>query len=177
MLIIYLSALDTQEEKDRFTVIYECCKERMYRTALGILKDDQKAQDAVHEAFLYLAEHFDALPTEHKYKIGAYLYRSTRNYALKILEAEKKTPEDIDPQWPDDAPGMEDRLVSTESLSRMMAALREMPDRYRLPLEYRFLEHKSVQEIAECMNISEDAAYKRIERGCNQLWKKLKEVD
>ena len=38
MLIIYLSALDTQEDKDRFTVIYECCKEQMYRTALGFLK-------------------------------------------------------------------------------------------------------------------------------------------
>lgn len=51
MLMIYLSLLDTDEEKSTFEALYYEHRIQMYHIAYGILKDEQLSEDAVHEAF------------------------------------------------------------------------------------------------------------------------------
>ncbi len=51
MLPIYLALLETEEEKQKFGLIYEKYRKLMHWVAKGILNDDRLAEDAVHEAF------------------------------------------------------------------------------------------------------------------------------
>ena len=52
MLYIYLSSLNTDEEKNYFEEIYLNYRQKMYGIAYSILHNAQDSEDAVHQAFL-----------------------------------------------------------------------------------------------------------------------------
>ena len=56
-MLLYLSMLDTQEEKDKFTFIYEQYQHFCWYVAYQLLGDAHLAEDAVQEAFLALTRH------------------------------------------------------------------------------------------------------------------------
>ena len=58
MLAIYLSMLETNEEKNQFEQLYIKYKQDMYAVAYGILKNKEDAEDAVHQSFLKIADTF-----------------------------------------------------------------------------------------------------------------------
>ena len=51
-MLCYLCLLDTEEEKSKFEELYNQYRKLMYLCAKEILRDEQLAEDAVHEAFL-----------------------------------------------------------------------------------------------------------------------------
>ena len=61
MLSIYLSVLDSDEDKSRFEVLYNLYRQSMYAIAYGILHNEFDAEDAVHESFLKIANHFEKI--------------------------------------------------------------------------------------------------------------------
>lgn len=52
MLTVYLSVLDTDEEKSKMEELYNTYKGLMLHIAFDILKDYDLANDALHNAFL-----------------------------------------------------------------------------------------------------------------------------
>ena len=58
MLAIYLSMLETNEEKNQFEQLYIKYKQDMYAVAYGILKNKEDAEDAEHKSFLKIADNF-----------------------------------------------------------------------------------------------------------------------
>ena len=58
MLQIYLTLIETDEEKQKFIVFYEQYRKLMFYIAKEILKEDQLSEDAVQEAFLRIAKNF-----------------------------------------------------------------------------------------------------------------------
>ena len=58
-MLLYLSMLDTQTEKEKFTEIYEQYQHFCWYVANGILNDAHLAEDAVQETFLALTRHLD----------------------------------------------------------------------------------------------------------------------
>ena len=58
MLQFYLQLLETEEELQKFTQLYETYRKLMHWTAEGILHDEYLAEDAVHEAFLRIIQNF-----------------------------------------------------------------------------------------------------------------------
>ena len=61
MLSIYLSMVETDEERDLVTRIYTHFERMMYKIALGILKNPQDAEDAVSEAFIRIIKNLDKI--------------------------------------------------------------------------------------------------------------------
>ena len=59
MLMFYLSLLEGDDNKALFTAFYTRYRARLYAVALNILKDPALAEDAVHEAFLRVINHFE----------------------------------------------------------------------------------------------------------------------
>ena len=56
-----LAALESEEDKRRFTKLYEENHVRAEQTALRILRDPHDAEDAVQNAFLQVIHHFDEI--------------------------------------------------------------------------------------------------------------------
>lgn len=62
-MIVYLQMIEGEEEKLRFAVLYETYRGLMFYTANSILHNSQDAEDAVHQAFISLAENFSKIKT------------------------------------------------------------------------------------------------------------------
>ena len=60
-MMIYLQIIDTAEERSKFERLYEQYKQLMFYTAFQILKQPQDAEDAVHHAFLSIAENISKI--------------------------------------------------------------------------------------------------------------------
>ncbi|MGN0612991.1 MAG: RNA polymerase sigma factor [Porcipelethomonas sp.] len=59
MLGIYLALIDDDDNKNLFEELYYEYRNGMYNIAFGILHNVEDAEDAVHEAFLCIANKFE----------------------------------------------------------------------------------------------------------------------
>ena len=70
-MILYLQMIDTSEDRSKFEQIYIEYRDLMFYVANRILDSDQDAEDAVHEAFLKVAENIKKLGNQSVQKPGA----------------------------------------------------------------------------------------------------------
>lgn len=77
-MIVYLQLIDTAEDRSKFEQLYEQYKQLMFYTAFQILKRPQDAEDAVHLAFLSIAENIS--------RISDLDCPKTRAYIVTIVE-------------------------------------------------------------------------------------------
>lgn len=75
-MLIYLQVIETEEDKSKFEDIYLEYRGLMYYVAYKRLHHEQDAEDAVHHAFMKIAENITAIdPVSPKTKQLEMLYR------------------------------------------------------------------------------------------------------
>ena len=90
MLSYLLAALESEEDKRRFTELYEENHVRAEQTALRILRDPHDAEDAVQNAFLQVIHHFNEISEIPCKKLGFWIISIVKNEALMILRRKQK---------------------------------------------------------------------------------------
>lgn len=90
MITIYLSVIETTEDKALFETIYDKYKNQMYSIACKILKDENLAEDAVQEALLGIAKQITIFREMPEDKLKAYICIATKNTALNLYKKEAK---------------------------------------------------------------------------------------
>lgn len=63
MLVLFLSILENDDERRRFTNIYEQYHEKMEQVAIRILQEQHDAEDAVQNSFVQIIRHFEKVYT------------------------------------------------------------------------------------------------------------------
>ena len=84
-MLMYLSILDTQDEKEKFTEVYEQYQHFCWYVANQMLGDDHLAEDAVQETFLALTRHMDKIEDVHSDRARNFLATIVRSKAVDIL--------------------------------------------------------------------------------------------
>ena len=79
MLDACLALLDTDEEKQRFTAIYNENKRLVHYIARRVLKDEQLAEDVTQDVFLRLAENFTKLSQKDGHTLRAWCVITGKN--------------------------------------------------------------------------------------------------
>ena len=85
MLSYLLAALESEEDKRRFTELYEENHVRAEQTALRILRDPHDAEDAVQNAFLQVIHHFDEISEIPCKKLGFWIIGDIPEYTITEL--------------------------------------------------------------------------------------------
>lgn len=85
MLVFYLAALDSDDDKNKFEYIYCKYYRFMLHTAAGIIKNSSLAEDAVHETFVQLLRGIDTLRIDNERALKSYLYMVTRERSIDFL--------------------------------------------------------------------------------------------
>ena len=85
MLVFYLAAIDSDENKNKFEYIYHKYYRFMLRTASSIIRDSALAEDAVHETFVQLLKEIDSLRIDNEKSLQSYLYILTRERTIDFL--------------------------------------------------------------------------------------------
>lgn len=165
-MLIYLSMIETEEEKSKFTRIYEKYRKLMFYVANRILQDDYLSEDAVHQAFLKIIDHLDKISENDCHKTKSYMVIIVRNCAINLYNQRKNHPT----VSLDENPGLaEDRPFEIEELDLLTKAVAKLPEIYRDILTLKYVHDLSNGEIAETLNLSEPTVRKRIERAKSRI--------
>lgn len=177
MLSIYLSMLDTEEQKTRFEQIYTKYHYSILKLAYSILENEDAAYDAVDASLTALARNIDALPDEtDEAKEKAYVYKTVKNMAYneaKKLNKAVSIDYSIEVSQITDNVSPADLLMAKESFDKLTSCIRSMPEEYRDTLTLRFVYNMSCSEIAKSLGENYNTVKSRIRRGAILLRERL----
>ena len=159
MLTMYLAMLGSEEDRERFTLLYEAHEKRLYAVALKVLRDPTRAEDAAQQTWLQVLRNWERINALDWDSAAKYLGVAARNAALDMLKKERwntSMPEDWDPPAPEDGQGEYQRLVEL---------IRSLPEAYRRVLELKFVEEETNQEIARRLGLKESTVSTKVQRG------------
>ena len=170
-MIIYLQILETPEEKSKFEQLYLEYKGLMFHVANEILHNEQDAEDAVHQAFVKIAENIKKIDDPICPKTHSYVVTIVENKAIDQYRKQQKrqTVELID--------DIQGTNVHYEGNNDLTKCILKLPARYREMILLRYHHGYSVREIAGMMGISLPAAIKLDQRAKNKLKKLCEEAE
>ncbi len=178
MLGFYLSLLDTAEEKSKFEELYITYKQDMFKMAMGILKSDFEAEDAVHEAFMIVVKKLSKISQINCPSTHAYLLIIVKNIALKMLKQKKREVADSGSLLGvvDDT-DIENEIISRLSVEELEIILRKLPEDYYNVLFMKMYMDFNISDIAESLGITYENAKKRLSRAKNKFKEILEEQE
>ena len=162
--------MHSEKDKEKLRLLYGKYKNRMYITACKVLSDPQRAEDAVHDAFIALSKHLDKIDDIDSVKTGAYMVKATRSRALNILRMglpEKETALDEAQAQADES--LLDEICRKESYNEIVNAILGLEERYRDVLTLYYLNDLSLSEIAELQGVKENTVKQQLFRGRKKL--------
>lgn len=159
MLPIYVFRSERDEDRRRFARLYKKNRRQLHRLAAGLLGPGPRAEDAVHDGFVKLIQHYDRLRDQSDSHLERWLLAVVRNRALDMLRKEARETE-LDPEtWEPTVP------PDLGEFQTLVSLIRGMPEDYRRVLELRFLAEWSMGEIARELGLTEGAVKSRVFRG------------
>ena len=172
MFFVYLSALETEEQRDKFEMLYDKYRGLMYYETGHLVSDPELREDAVHETFLHLIKIIDLIRVDNARELTSFICIITRNRTIDYLRrvSRQRSGEQLYLDELADLPASDpeeialDGLVLQEAIERV----KELSDDYRTPLELKVQGYK-IEEIARFMNVSQQVVKVRIHRARKKL--------
>ena len=166
-------------DKKAFGQLLRRHQKRLFRFVLGLTGSFDQAEDIVQDAFV---KAYQALDT---FEMGRdfYPWLSTiaRNRALNLIarEERKESLDKIQEQGFDTAsndPGPLAQVISSENQQRFYAALKELPEQFRVVFVLRHFEELSYDEIAKQLKIAPGTVDSRLFRARQLLVEALRDL-
>ncbi|HKW61850.1 MAG TPA: sigma-70 family RNA polymerase sigma factor [Candidatus Acidoferrum sp.] len=142
-----------QDDPARFDALYELHFERVYGFIAGRVQDRATAEDLTSDVF------YKALANLKSYEwrgvpFAAWLLRIAANAIIdRSHRASREYPMLDDP--PD--PGLKPDMLAVEHRARLFQLVKQLPETQRRVVEERFVDQRSIREIAERLGKSEGA--------------------
>jgi len=169
-----------QHEEAAFTEFFETYADRIYRLAIGLLKQEDDAEEVVQATF---ASAFEALDRfEPHARMSTWLYRIAYNHALMLLRRrhtvdplpeEEKDTTPFPVQLVDWSHLPEQHLLSGEAQEVLRTAINELPMGLRAAFMLRDMEGLSTAECAHVQELTEAACKVRLHRARLRLREQL----
>jgi len=155
-------------DADAFAQILSRHSAMVYTTCKRILRDAAEAEDVAQECFVELMRTRARIRSS----VGGWLHRLAVSRSLdRIRGAQRRRQREqrfaeaqsqqVKPEWDD-------------VLSYVDEALEELAEHYRTPILYRFFENQTHDAIGHMLGISESAVRARIDKGVEQIRRRLK---
>lgn len=157
-------------DKDAFISLIESTKAEMYKVALGILKNDSDAADAIQDTILSCYENLRSLRNPAVFK--TWMMKILINHCRKIYNVRKTI------LFLDEAQEHQSQLQNhiedsflTENQD-FLKLLNQIEEKYRIVLLLYYSEEFSIREIGTILGLNENTVKTRLARG-RGLYKKL----
>lgn len=157
------------ENKSKFEQLYAQYRNLMYYVADSILHNPQDAEDAVHNAFVYLAENLNKISDPVCPKTKSYIVTIVESKAIDIYRKKQRHPQ---LPWEEETVGFSVEYTDSHTIAACMAKL---PARYREVLLLKYAYGYTCREIARLMGISAVNADKLLQRAKAKLERLCKE--
>jgi RNA polymerase sigma-70 factor (sigma-E family) len=153
---------------DPLAVLYREHYRPLVRLANLLLGDQARSEEVVQDAFVRLQLKWGGL--RRLDRAPAYLRSAVLNGARSALRHNRVVDCDLERRRPvSDAPSAESGAVASDDRSRMVAALRRLPERQRTALALRYYLDLSEAEVADAMGVSAGSVKTHLHRGLASL--------
>lgn len=184
-ILFYLALIDDADAAEYFRYVYVKYQRQMYRSAMAILHNHMKAEDAVHNAFFKLASKDDRLAQlmEFKYtpKEGHYLMMISKQCALNMIDSATEKYEELsdfdedlkgryynDPHFTIDD-DLSDGLSDPEISRELSLALGYLSDEYSNLMMMLYYYNFTVPQVMEDTGWDRQTVYAKKSRALKRL--------
>ena len=185
-MLLFLSAIADEDNREAIVYLYDRYHGDMLKTAARVLGDAKSrvldSEDAVQNAFLKIIKYWNderwAEMKRDERRMRAYVMAVVTNEALTILQKDAiavDLDEVADSVISDD--DFAERLCIKDQYRRVVEEITKLDDRYSIPLQMRYVEELSVNQIAELLGISPKTVYTNLRRGKILLLKQLEKEE
>ncbi|MEA3355616.1 MAG: RNA polymerase sigma factor [Patescibacteria group bacterium] len=150
------------KNKETYTEIVRRYQDKLMRYARYLVNDNDKAADAVQQAFIKAYTNLNGFNT--KLKFSSWIYRITHNEAINLVKKYKKEKPLFENAEFDSGVDIEKEYTQKEIRNMIRNCLEEIPLLYKEPLGLHFLEDKSYSEISDILRIPMGTVGTRINR-------------
>lgn len=177
-----LIVLLKKKDREAFKVIVEQYEDTVYNTSLGMLQNEEDAEDIAQEVFMQVFESIHSFKEESKF--STWLYRITITKSLDFLRKKKRKKrfswiqglygenDEEMAEAPDFMhPGI--KLENKEEAAVLFKAIEKLPEKQKAAFILNKLESLSYAEIAEIMGTSIVAVDSLFQRSKKNLRKDL----
>ena len=161
--MIYLQTIDSPARRSKFETIYRTYRDPMYRVALAILKNPQDAEDAVHSAFVCIAENIRKLEGADSLKTKGYIVTVVRSRAIDLYRKKQAHPHG---EYNDALLGVRQQYEGGNEVAKCMLKL---PEKQRNVLVLKYCHGYELKQIAKMLSISYQNALKIEQRAKEKL--------
>ncbi|MEW5794895.1 MAG: sigma-70 family RNA polymerase sigma factor [Candidatus Zixiibacteriota bacterium] len=166
-------------DKGAFGQLIRGHQKRLFRFVYGLVGSFDQAEDIVQEAFVKAYEALDKFETGRDFY--PWLATIARNKALNMIarEERKESLDKIQEQGFDTPTGQADpldQLLADENQRRFYAALKGLPETYRIVFVMRHFEEMSYDQISEQLKIPPGTVDSRLYRARQLLVEALKDL-
>lgn len=168
-MLMYLMMIDSPEKESKFKKIYTTYSGLMYHVAYKILNNEEDAEDAVHDAFIKIAENISKIDDPVCPKTRVYIVTIVENKAIDLYRRKQRRSHVL---YLDEISGFE---VDESNVHDLAACIAKLPSRYQEIIVLKYRCGFSCREIAKQMNITEANAIKLDQRAKNRLFQICKE--
>ena len=174
MISAALAVLEREEQRNELSEIYENNISSFYNIAFQHLHNKQDAEDAIQGSVVSssgMPDTFFAVPQKDRIK---YIKAIIRNTSCKIWNKKHATTEcevEFDEQLIEDSIPLDERIVSECSCEDIYRFIDTFPDTTKTAIYFRIHFDMKYSDIAKTLNISENAAKKRVERAITKIKK------
>lgn len=156
--------------RDALARLYERYKGRLYAFCFRLLKNEAKAEDAVHDTFVKICN--GAYAIENAQSFRPWIFRVARNEAFTMMRHKKSAGDDaLEDLWDDNTPLS---VLTEKDLQKIVQrCVDELKIEYREVLMLREYEQLSYEQIAMITGNTESSVKSRIFKARKALAKKL----
>ncbi len=174
MLCMILAMADTPEDKIKVEALYNEYDRLMYYIAGKILHNHADIEDAVMDSWVRIVRNLDKISEISSPKTKSYVVVIVERAAINILNRVKRHEGgEVPIAEYDQSPFFATSDKEYENVE-MYEVLKNLPKEYSDPLILYYMQELTTKEIAKTLGVSEDAVYKRLQRGREMLkseWK------
>lgn len=162
-MIEYMLMIDSQEDRTKFEQLYLEYQGLMYHIAYQILQNPQDAEDAVHQAFVKIAEIISTVDEPLCARTKGFVATIVENKAIDISRYNygHSTAE-----LTDNVMGMR---IDYEGENTLAFCMSKLSARYREAISLKYCYGYTIAEIARIMDITESNAAKLEQRAKKKL--------
>lgn len=163
-----------RRSRNKLERLYSLYNKDMFYVSYSILKDYQLAQDAVHTAFIKIADRLDTIDEKDR----AYIFSIAKNTAIDIgrkRSRQDSSLDEIENLVGDEAVSIEDDIINREMFDILLKKIGELPNAYGDLILLKYIYALSDQELAEMLGISLENTRMRLTRARRKLKEMLTE--
>lgn len=157
MLLFYLSLLETEEDRDLFTRLYEEQGKVLLHVAFGVLQQTEEAENVVHDTFLKLIDEFSKYRKKSYEELVKISITIAKRKAIDRYRHEKMAlgkSEVIYETYQDHFPEPEEYVLGGEERESLKREYEKLPAELRDLLFLHFGEGYKPREIARILDMS-----------------------